>query len=52
MILDESKSINMPFEKWISSHCKNLKLNDVSKIVISISLENLQMYCEWTSCRD
>lgn len=47
MFLDPSKGINIAFSKWLESYCKNIYLNDVEDIVISVSLENLQMPKEW-----
>ncbi|MGL5616594.1 MAG: non-contractile tail sheath protein [Sarcina sp.] len=47
MTLDSDKGINSTFKSWLSSYCKNLKENNVNEIVISVSLENLQMPESW-----
>ncbi len=47
MTLDSSKGINIAFRSWLESYCKNLLLNNVSSLVISVSLENLEMPEVW-----
>lgn len=47
MILDRDKGLTYAFKKWYKSYLNHLKNNDVDEVVLSISMENLQMPYEW-----
>lgn len=47
MVLDDTVPLNCAFESWLDCYCKELKANDVSKLIISVSMENLQCPTDW-----
>ena len=47
MVLDTSKPLNIAFKKWLDCYSRELKKNDCSNLVISVSMENLQCPSDW-----
>ncbi|SIS89255.1 non-contractile tail sheath protein [Salimicrobium salexigens] len=45
--IDTTKGINEPFRVWLQSFLKHMKLNNFDDIIISVSMEHLQMPDEW-----
>lgn len=47
MVLDPTIPLNKSFEKWLECYSAELKAHDVQKLVISVSMENLQPPTSW-----
>lgn len=47
MVLDPSKPINKAFKDWLNCYARELKKNGTDKLIISVSMENLQCPTDW-----
>lgn len=47
MVLDKDTPLNKAFISWLDCYSKELKNNGVDKIIISVSMENLQCPTSW-----
>lgn len=47
MTLDPTTGINHSFRAWLDSFIKHMKLNGFDELIVSVSMENLQMPAEW-----
>jgi len=47
MVLDDTVPLNCAFESWLDCYARELADNDVSNLIISVSMENLQCPTSW-----
>ena len=47
MVLDKTIPLNNAFEAWLNCYSRELKKNDTQKLIISVSMENLQCPNDW-----
>lgn len=47
MVLDQERPLNLAFQTWLNCYARELKINETDKLIISVSMENLQCPQSW-----